>query len=217
MKKINLLIAEGRKLFREALTALLRNEPDVRVVGEATDAHAAAKMIEPLSARVVLLNVNGVALGADSVRTLVAADSAVRVVVLALQPSSVELKALLDAGAASCLNKECSAEEMLTAVRAAAAGQVYLSPALMRTMVDGYVRPARGVTTTRTLAAREVEVLRLIASGKATKEIAYDFGVSTKTVETYRRRIMEKLDRHSVAELTQYAVAQGLIALEIPA
>ncbi|HEX8912244.1 MAG TPA: response regulator transcription factor [Humisphaera sp.] len=217
MKKINLLIAEGRKLFREALTALLRNEVDVRVVGEATDARSAAKMIEPLSARVVLLNVNGVALGADAVRTLVSAGPNVRVVVLALQPSSVELKALLDAGAAACLTKECSAGELLAAIRSAAAGQVYLSPALMRTMVDGYVRPARGVGPARALAAREIEVLRLIASGKATKEIAYDFGVSAKTVETYRRRIMEKLDRHSVAELTQYAVAQGLIALEIPA
>jgi DNA-binding NarL/FixJ family response regulator len=96
-------------------------------------------------------------------------------------------------------------------------GRVYLSPRLVEQVVNGYVRATCEAGPQRPLAPREREVLRRIAGGQTTKEVAYALGVSAKTVETHRRRIMEKLGMHSVAELTKYAVLQGMTPLEMPA
>jgi DNA-binding NarL/FixJ family response regulator len=102
----------------------------------------------------------------------------------------------------------------VAAVEKVGQGGVYLSPSLVDRVVHRYVRSTSPQASDRTLAPREQEVLRLIAAGQSTKEIAATLTVSSKTIETHRRRIMEKLNRHSVAELTKYAVAQGLVSLE---
>ena len=217
MAKVNLLIVSGRKLLREGLTLLLKEHADLRVVGEADELERGLKLLEPLAVKAVVLNLSSpTQIGADLVRQLVAASAGVRVIVLASNPNQQCLRAVLDAGAAACLTKECSSEELVRAIRSAVAGQVYLSPRLMGMVVNNFARPDRPPVG-RALAPREREVLRQIASGRTTKEIAYELGVSTKTIETHRRRLMEKLDRFSVAELTQYAVMEGLIALEVPA
>ena len=222
MAKVNILIVSGRKLLREGLTLLLKEHADLRVVGEADEVERGLKLLEPLAVKAVVLNLSApTQVGADLVRRIVAAAGGakaggIKVIVLASNPNQQCLRAVLDAGAAACLTRECSSDELVQAIRSAAAGQVYLSPKLMGMVVNNFARPG-GPPVGRALAPREREVLRQIASGRTTKEIAYELGVSTKTIETHRRRLMEKLDRFSVAELTQYALMEGLIALEIPA
>lgn len=218
VNKINVLIADGRKLLREGLVLLLSKHHDLRVVGEADDAAAAARLIDALDVDVVILNIpppTQVAVGIIS--SLANSRPGLRVVALTFNPSAERVRALIDAGARGCLTKECASEELVAAIRSVMAGTVYLSPRMMNIIVNGYVRPAAvQPSRQRPLAPREREILQRIASGQSTKEIAFDLDVGTKTIETHRRRIMEKLNRFSVAELTQYAVMEGLITLEVP-
>lgn len=230
--KTNVLLAEGRKLVREGLCALLERHEGISVVGEAADVASAAKLCRALPVHVVVLNLVPPALGgAEAVRALARASKKrqVRVVVLTLSPDAPFVAELLEAGAAGCLTKDAAAAELVEAIRTAKSGKVYLSPGLMDVMVKGYAGHARAAGRARrapsrsgagaeagerALAARERLILQRIAAGETTKEIAAALGVSSKTVETHRRRIMRKLNRHSVAELTKYAVLQGITPLE---
>ncbi len=215
MKKINVLIVDGRKLAREGVVALLKHQ-DIRVVGEAGEVQDAARLISPLRVQVAVLNVGpSPHLPAAAVSHLVAAHPGVRVIVLAWSISARGMRELLKAGAAGCLTRECTSEELIAAIRTVAAGKLYLSPQLTDVMIEGYVTNDRAHRALRPLAPREVEILRRISSGQTTKEIAHALEVSSKTVETHRRRIMIKLDLHSVAELTQYAVMEGLIPFTV--
>ena len=213
--KINVLLADGRKLLREALSLLLEKQEDVRVIGEAEDGHDAVRLVKALSVHVVILNPTPATPSvSELVRSILKARPRVRVIVLTFNPAVEFVQDILDAGALGCLTKECAGAELMAAVRAVLENKLYLSPSLVDRVVKRYVRPSTRSTPERSLAPREREILRHIAAGQTTKEIAAALGVGTKTVETHRRRIMEKLNRHSVAELTKYAVLEGLTALE---
>jgi DNA-binding NarL/FixJ family response regulator len=212
MTKTNVLIVGGRKLLREGITALLREQVDLRVVGEASTTEAGAKLLVPLNAKLAVLALSSAGQsGAEAVRLLRAARPSVKVVVLTVGSAGSGLRALLKAGAAACLAQECSSEELAAALRAAAAGRPYLSGPLLETVVADYAKPTGSPPATAPLAPREREVLQRIAAGRNTKQIAQELKVSTKTVETHRRRLMDKLGLHSVAELTRYAVREELI------
>lgn len=140
----------------------------------------------------------------------------VRVIALSMHSNKRFVIDMLRAGASAYILKECLFDELIQAVRAVAAGNTYLSPKIMGVVVDDYVgrvlttgRPQRAVLTDR-----EREVLQLLAEGRSTKQIALELHVSGKTVQANRRRIMEKLGIHSVAELTKYAIREGLTSIE---
>lgn len=216
MNTINILIADGRKLLREGLSVLLERHADLRVVGDASEIAAVPRLVEPLDVNVLVVNLSPLAPGSvDLLRRVIAQQPSFRVVALVLTPTADVIRQLLSAGVSGCLTKECTSDELVTAIRTAMNGGTYLSPALTQLMLNGYVRAAadRNSGASRALAPREREVLRRIASGENTKEIAHALGIGTKTVETHRRRLMQKLGRDSVAELTQYAVIEGLIQL----
>ena len=215
--KINVLLADGRKLVREGLSLLLERHDGVSVIGEASDAQSAVKLVKALPVHVVVLNLTAPTLsGSESVAALVRArtEPSVRVIVLTLNPDAALVRALLEAGASGCLTKDAAGTELVHAIRTVQASSVYLSPSLVDAVVGGYVGVTAGARRVRALAPRERVILARIAAGESTKEIAAALKVSTKTIETQRRRIMDKLDRHSVAELTKYAVAQGITPLE---
>ncbi len=217
-KVTNVLLADGRKLLREGLSALLEKHEDVRVIGEAADAATAVKLLRALPAHVVILNLTAPFDGvANAVRTLVKVKPKVRVIVHAYRPTAAVIRELLEAGAAGCLTKESAAAELVDAIRVVVAGRDYLSPGLVNAVITGYVRTVGPAVEERPLSPREREILQRIAAGQTTKEIAFAFGVSAKTVETCRRRIMQKTDRHSVAELTKYAILHGMATLETTA
>ena len=216
-KRYKVLLVEGRKLLREGLCALLERHDDIQIVGEADDGRSAPRLIRSVGADVVVLNVIPPQQGAvEHVRRIVSQFPAVRVVVLTMDPTSPLLRELVNVGAHACLTKESSATELVDAIRAVMNGKTFLSPPLLDVMAGGYARPypPSPVVAPRPLAPREREILARIAAGETTKEIARALGVGTKTVETHRRRMMQKLNKHTVAELTKYAVIEGLTPLE---
>ena len=215
---VNVVLVEGRKLLREGLCALLERHEDIRIVGEVEDAHSVTKLIRTLPVDVVVLNVIPPQVGGvDLVQRLTRAHPGVRFVVLTMDPTPRLLQDLLTAGAHGCLTKRSSATELVEAIRTVMMEKTYLSPSLADAVLDEPPRaPARVAPSTamRPLAPREREILQRIAAGESTKGIARALGVGTKTVETHRRRMMQKLNKHTVAELTKYAVLEGLTTLE---
>ena len=214
--RINLLLVDGRKLFREGLSVLLEKHADLRVVGEADEAAAAPKLVKALAPHVVILNATLPTRGASkAIESIVAARAGTRVLVLTLQVDASFVRDVLQAGASACLTKESASSELVTAIRTVMSKQTYLSPTIADVVVAGYVLPRGKRAARRALSSREREILQRIADGQSTKLIASALGVSGKTIETHRRRMMEKLGLHSVAELTKYAVREGLTSLEM--
>jgi DNA-binding NarL/FixJ family response regulator len=216
--KIHVLLADGRKILREGLCVLLEKHADIKVIGEAEDAPGAIKLAQALSPDVVIVNLALATHGAqDLIQSMRLACPTARVLALTLWPNTTFIREILEAGAAGCLTKECASVDLVTAIRTVMTHKVYLSPRIAEAVVNGYVLPAGGKSAggTRALSARERQILRRIADGETTKQIALAFKVSTKTIETHRRRIMQKLGKHSVAELTKYAVREGLTSLEL--
>ena len=228
--KINVVLVDGRKLFREGLCALLEKHADIKVVGEADDAAAAPKLVKALSPHVVILNVSlSTRDAANAVRAVAASGAAsnatasggttpgTRVLLLTVHSDPAFFRELLEAGAAGCLTKESASEELVTAIRTVMTRKIYLSPAIADAVVSGFVIPRSKQAAKRLLSSREREILQRVADGETTRHIAARLEVSTKTIETYRRRVMQKLRLRSVAELTKYAVREGLTSLEMQA
>ena len=213
--RIQVLLIEGRKLLREGLCALLERHDDIKVVGEVEDARSVSKLIRSLGVDVVVLNVIPQQVGGvDLVHAITKSCPSVRVVALTMDPTPHLLRALLNVGTHGCLTKQSSATELVEAIRAVMKEQTYLSPALEDLIANSEPDASMSPAPRRPLAPREREILQRIAGGETTKEIARALGVGTKTVETHRRRMMQKLNKHSVAELTKYAVREGLTPLE---
>jgi DNA-binding NarL/FixJ family response regulator len=216
--KINVLLVDGRKLFREGLSALLEKHADLKVVGEADDAAAAPKLVKALAPHVVILNAALSTRGAvKAIEAIAHARSGTRVIVLTFQADPGFVRDVLQAGVAACLTRESASAELVTAIRTVTSKQTYLSPTIADAVVTGYVLSRGKRSSRRMLSGREREILQRIADGQPTRAIASALGVSGKTIETHRRRVMEKLGLHSVAELTKYAVREGLTSLEVPA
>jgi DNA-binding NarL/FixJ family response regulator len=215
--KIHVLLADGRKILREGLCVLLEKHADIKVIGEAEDAQGAIKLAKALSPDIAIVNLALATRGAqDLIQSMRLACPNARILALTLWPNTTFIREILEAGAAGCLTKECASSDLVTAIRTVMTHKVYLSPRIAEAVVNGYVLPAgKSAGKARALSARERQILRRIADGETTKQIALAFKVSTKTIETHRRRIMQKLGKHSVAELTKYAVREGLTSLEL--
>ena len=219
--KVRVILVEGRRVLREGLRLLLERHDNIHVAGEAEDGMAAAKIAKAITADVAVLNVT---LWSKEVRDVIRAVSRARTAVICLVMSHEPtfIRDLLEAGAVGCLTKDAAEEELVTAIRAVAGGKVYLSPSVTRTVLTDYAarsRPAgarRGQSGGQALSLRESEILRRIAEGQSSKEIAAELDIGLKTVDTHRRRLMQKLNRHSVAELTKAAIKLGLTSLETP-
>ena len=213
---IRVVLVEGRTLLREGLCALLERHEDMKVVGEFDESRSVTKLVGALAVDVVVLNVIPPQVGGiDLVKALAKHCPDVRIVALTMDPTPHLLRDLLNVGVHGCLTKQSSATELVEAIRTVMTDTTYLGPALVDLVAssNGDASPTPSIPT-RPLAPREREILQRIAGGETTKEIARALGVGTKTVETHRRRMMQKLNKHSVAELTKYAVREGLTPLE---
>ncbi len=211
--KITILLADDHRMIREGLRALLEREADMKVVAEAADGQAAVEMARTHKPSVAVLDLAMPVLnGIDAARQIAAANARTKVIILSVHADRRFVTESLRAGAAGYVLKDCAFDELAHAVRVAAAGQTYLSPAVARTVVEDYVgrSPRQRSSAFVALTDRERQVLQLIAEGRSAKHIATDLGVSIKTVETHRANIMKKLGKHSIAELTKYAIREGL-------
>jgi len=155
--------------------------------------------------------------GVEATRKIRESCPNVRVVALSMHMDKQYVARMLEAGASGYVTKDCAFEELADAVRTVTKGRTYLSPKIAGLVVEGYLRRLSGHETPSAprLTPREREVLQLTAEGQSTKGIAFTLHVSVKTIETHRRNIMEKLNIHSIAELTKYAIQEGLTSLDI--
>lgn len=215
---VRILIADDHQILREGLSSLLSDQPDMEVVGEAENGLDAMAKVQELRPEVVILDILMPRLnGIEATRHLTSEPPGAKVIALSMHSDRRLVAGMLDAGASAYLLKDSAFEELATAVRTVASGQTYLSSGIAGVVVDDYRRRRRaaGGSMSR-ITPREREVLQLIAEGHSTKRIAAILRLSPKTVETHRKNIMERLDIHSVAELTKYAVREGLTSLEYP-
>ncbi|MEW6752316.1 MAG: response regulator transcription factor [Candidatus Latescibacterota bacterium] len=211
---IRIMLVDDHQIVREGLRALIDSQPDMKVVAEAEDGRTAVQMIRQQAPEVVVMDVGMPQLnGVEATRQIVEQNPSVRVIALSMHNDRRFVTGMLKAGAAGYLLKNSASDELLQAIHTVTLNQTYLSPAITGIVVEDYVRQAESIETS-TLTNREREVLQLLAEGKSTKQIAAYLHVSTKTVATHRQNIMDKLELHSIAELTQYAISSGLITLE---
>jgi DNA-binding NarL/FixJ family response regulator len=210
---IEILIADDHRILRDGLRALLRGHSDIRVSGEADNGADAVRLAAELDPDVVVMDVamprvNGV----EATRQILARNPRIKVIILSLYCADRPLVAqAFHAGAAGYLPKEASFDELATAIRAVMQGKAYVSPDSENLLREALQRTGGpDGSPCWPLTPRECEVLRQVADGHAMKQIAVHLDLSVKTVETHRRQIMDKLGLHSVAELTKYAIRQGI-------
>ncbi len=206
---MRVLLADDHQILRHALRALLERE-GIEVVGEAEDGQRALDLVRELRPDVAVLdlsmpNVNGI----EAARTIARGDTGTRVVLLTVHREQHYVLAAIKAGVMGYVLKTQASADLLLALSEVAEGGLYLSPGVSRALVDAYV--AKREPRQDVLSPREREVLRFIAEGRTTKEIASILGLSVKTADSHRTRLMEKLDIHDVASLTRYAVREGLV------
>jgi len=217
LKTTKILLADDHKIMVDGLRTLIEKQPGLEVVGMAADGAQAVEMAEELKPDVVIMdigmpNVNGI----DATRQIVARVPNARVIALSMHSDKRFVSEMFKAGAAGYLLKDCAFEEVENAIRTVLAKRAYLSPSIAGVVMEDYVSrlPREATEGLNVLTPKERGVLQLLAEGKTTKEISRRLKVSPKTVETHRAHIMAKLDLHSVAELTKYAVREGLTGLE---
>ncbi len=214
---IRILLADDHGIIREGLRALLAKQNGMEVVAEADNGRSAVQLAKKLHPTVAVIDVSMPDLnGFEATRQIVASVPGVKVLALSMHSDKRYVSEMLKAGASGYLLKDCAFEEVSHAIAAVLRGEVYLSPRIVGVVIADYLNQSAGQETTpdAALSAREREVLQLIAEGRTTKQIAVSLNVSPKTIETHRHQIMEKLDMHSVAELTKYAIRQGLTSLD---
>lgn len=218
---LTILLADDHPILRQGLKSLLESEGDLHVVAEASNGRDAVDLAGEFHPDVVLMDIGMPVLnGIEATRQIIANDPQARVLGLSMHSDRRFMDEMLKAGAKGYLLKDGSFEELAAAIRSVVAGQLNLGARMTRAVVENYFRQVGGLdgspdsSAFSRLSPREREVLQLMSEGRATKEIAMDLRVSIKTVETHRRQIMEKLDIYSVAELTKYAIREGLTSLD---
>ena len=214
---IRILLADDHKITRQGLRSLLDKEFDMEVVAEAEQGRTAVRLVRELSPQVVIMDVTMPDLnGVEAARQIVSEFPDVKIIALSMHSDSLFVTEMLKSGASGYLLKDCAFEELARAIRTVVAGKTYLSPSISGVVVDDYLHrlSKADLSGSEVLTDREREVLQLLAEGKSTKQIALKLHISVKTVETHRRQIMDKLDIHTVAELTKYAIRKGLTSLE---
>jgi DNA-binding NarL/FixJ family response regulator len=215
--KIRVLLVDDHKLFREGLRRILEQNPRLEVIGEALDGREAIELATGESAPQIVLmdicmpNLNGI----EATRHILAHSPQSAVIAISAHADRRSVVAMFEAGAKGFVLKAAASEELIRAIVTVAEGGKYLSTGLADMVIEGYVA---GTQQTQhdlqcPLASREREVLQLLAEGRTSKEISSELGISIKTVEVHRRHIMEKLKLHSVAQLTKYAVREGLTSI----
>jgi DNA-binding NarL/FixJ family response regulator len=214
---IRVLLVDDHAIIREGLRSLLEKQPEMEVVADTDDGRKAFDLVRELLPDIIIMDITMRGLnGIEATRQIIDEFPTVKVIALSIHSKRRYVADMLSAGAAGYILKECLFDELVQAIKAVAAGGRYLSPRIADVVVSDYVKrlSATAESPFEALTSREREVLQLVAEGKSTKQIALDLHLSTKTIEANRRQIMEKLNIHSVAELTKYAVREGLTALE---
>jgi DNA-binding NarL/FixJ family response regulator len=214
---IRVLLVDDHRLMREGIESMFEGVSDIVIVGGASDGRTALDIVRSLKPDVVVMDVGMTEMnGVEATRSIRAEFPEVRVVALSTHTDRRYVHHMLDAGACGYVLKIGAHEELLRAIRAASRGQTHLSPEVAGYVVARSTAPQEGADRSvyATLGAREREVLQLVAEGKTSAEAARQMHLSIKTIETHRRNIVQKLGLHGTAELTKYAIREGLTSVE---
>lgn len=216
MQAIGVLIADDHTILRKGICALLEREKDLKIVGEAEDGRETVAKVEQLRPDVVVIDITMPGLnGIEATRQIKKRFPETKILTLSIHESEEFVFQTLRAGASGYLIKKTVPEDLICAIKAVYRGESYLSPAISKTVIEHYIRTAEQSLEEdpyETLTDREREVLQMIAEGGSNRQIADHLCLSIKTIQTHRNNIMEKLDIHSTADLTRYALRKGLIS-----
>jgi len=217
-RPIRIILADDHQIVRQGLRILLEAETDMQIVAEADNGRKVLKQAQELLPDIVIMDLSMPELnGIEATRQILSGAPEVKVIALSMHSDSLFVLNMIKSGASGYLLKDCALEELVKAIRAVVDDKTYLSPGVSDIVIRDFVT---GWQTTNSsafsvLSPREREVLQLMAEGRTTNQIADGLCVSVKTVEAHRKQVMTKLGIHSVAELTKYAIRQGLTSLEV--
>ena len=212
-----ILIADAHQIVRQGLRFLLEKEADLKVVAEADNGRTTVRLARELNPGVIIMDVAMPDLnGIEATRQIIAESPATKVIALSMYADRRFVVNMLKAGASGYLLKDCAFEELIRAIRVVLAHKTYLSPGVTDILVKDCQMgiPMNEISAYALLTPREREVLQLMSEGNSTTKIADHLHVSIKTVESHRQQLMQKLNLRSVAELTKYAIREGLTSLE---
>ncbi|HTL73468.1 MAG TPA: response regulator transcription factor [bacterium] len=214
MKPIPVLLADDHTIVREGFRKMLELEGDFTIVGEAQDGRQAVTLARKLRPVIVLMDIAMPLLnGLEATRQILKEVPATKVLILSAHSDSAYVQNAIASGASGFLLKQTSSHDVCRALREIANGKTFFSPAIAKHLEHQKTLDRSGNLKTRAgqLTSREMEVLQLIAEGKANKETASELGIGLKTVEKHREHLMEKLNIHDTAGLTRYAISAGII------
>jgi len=214
---IKILLADDHKIVSDCLKPLINKQPDMKVVGEAENGRMVVALAQKLNPNVVIMDISMPDLnGIEATRQIITKCPGVRIITLSMNSDRRYVTGMLSAGASGYLTKSCSFEELVNAIRIVAANKTYLSPDISDIVIkESLSRSSTDKSSvSSTLTMRECEVLQLLAEGKTVKQIAAKLCLGIKTIYTYREQIMEKLNIHSTADLTKYALREGMTSLK---
>lgn len=213
---VKILIADDHKLFRDGLKTLIDKHKGIEVIGEAENGLSTVKLGLKLRPDIILMDVSMPDLnGIEATRKILAEAPEIKIIILSMHFDRRFIIESLKSGAKGYLLKDSPIEEVIETISSVMNDQIYLSNQITEVVINDYIKIAKTSESSAfsVLSAREREVLQLLAEGQATKEIAAKLNVSVKTIETHRKQIMNKLNIHSIAELTKYAIREGITQL----
>jgi two-component system, NarL family, nitrate/nitrite response regulator NarL len=210
---IKILLADDHPVVRKGISSCLARHAHLQIVGEASDGVEALRKVKELSPDIVLMDIDMPRMSGLAVTEALHKElPQIKVLILSMFSNTDYVMRIIQSGARGYVLKEAETDELLKAIDTVNAGEVFFSSAVARLALDQFVRCAGNEPNPTSLSNREREVLTLVAEGLSNKEIATRLGVGVRTVETHRERIMHKLDIHSVAGLTRFAIEKGLVA-----
>jgi len=215
---IRIVLADDHKVLRQGLSQAIKNEPDMEIAGQAENGQEVIKLTRELLPDIIVMDIQMPELnGIEAARQITADYPQVKIIALSMHSSKRFIQEMFKAGAKGYLLKDCEYAELINAIRTVVTDGTYISPSISGGVIEDYIlQPFERDNAFAVLSDREREVLQLVAEGKTTKQIARVLHVSPKTVEGHRTRIMHKLKIDNVANLTKYAIKEGLTSPELP-
>jgi two-component system response regulator NreC len=211
---VKIVIADDHMIMRDGLRHMLEKEPGLEVVAEAKNGREAVQLVKQLRPDILIMDITMDDLnGMDATRLIMDSELGTRVIALSMHADKRFVAGMFESGAMAYLLKDCAYDELLQAIRQVMSGRTYLCSMISGVVIRDYIQRMRK-NEPSLLSPREKEILQLLAEGSTTKRIADQLQVSIKTVETHRQHIMDKLKIFSIAELTKYAIKEGITSLE---